>query len=266
MTHSIRNVLTYLNRYYDFARNNSRTKTIMGWDYSIGEAMKDHDMVKNQKNWMAEYKCIKRGIYIDRCLQIDYVLQKILKRFNAKELTKSDLYGNLGYDLTFKKGVVFQDMGPIMKNVTLFNLFIDLCITELESYDIISVDYVAGIDARGFYFGPLLANRLGAGFIPIRKKNKLPGETISIDYSTEYSVDTIEIQKDAFMQKNNIQTVLIVDDLVATGGSLIAACKLIEQFNGIKIIGCFCPFKVDDLVISAQTKITRIVNTKLITL
>ena len=93
----------------------------------------------------------------------------------------------------------------------------------------IQVDKVIGIESRGFIFAPLLAYRLGAGFVPVRKPGKLPAETVKISYDLEYGQDSLEIHKDAL---NRGDRVLIVDDLVATGGTAEAVCKMVEQLGG----------------------------------
>mgnify|MGYP001811683770 FL=1 len=111
------------------------------------------------------------------------------------------------------------------------------------------VDAVAGIEARGFILGGAIADRLGCGFIPIRKKGKLPGKTIGQDYTLEYGVDAIEIHEDA-IEKG--QRILIVDDLIATGGTAEAAIKLVRQ-TGCEIVGA--SFVIDLPEIGGKTKI-----------
>jgi len=91
------------------------------------------------------------------------------------------------------------------------------------------IDYVAAIEARGFIFGATVAERLGAGFVPIRKKGKLPGKTRSVTYDLEYGTDTLQIQSDAI---DHGSRVLMVDDLLATGGTMHSACRLIETVGG----------------------------------
>ncbi len=97
-----------------------------------------------------------------------------------------------------------------------------------EHYKTMDIDVVVGIESRGFIFGAILAQMLGVWFVPIRKKGKLPAETISTDYALEYGTATIEIHKDAIQQW---QKVVVIDDLIATGGSCLASCKLIEQLG-----------------------------------
>jgi len=125
-----------------------------------------------------------------------------------------------------KKGIIFKDITTLIKN----NL--GLSETAEKLYNLAKnkqITKVAGIESRGFIFGGILADKLNAGFVPIRKPGKLPAETISESYSLEYGNDSIEIHKDA-VQKGD--RVLLHDDLLATGGTMEAACKLIEKLGG----------------------------------
>lgn len=130
-----------------------------------------------------------------------------------------------------KQGIQFRDITTLLKDPVGFRVTID----ELAGrYQDVKVDKIAGIEARGFIFGAALAYALGKGFVPIRKKGKLPAETIGHDYELEYGSDRIEIHTDA-IEKG--EAVLLVDDLIATGGTAEAACTLIEKMGG-KIIEC----------------------------
>ncbi len=111
-------------------------------------------------------------------------------------------------------------------------------------YSDYALDYVAGIDARGFIFGAILADRLGVGFVPVRKKGKLPYTTVSEKYSLEYGFDEVEIHIDAYgingCQPNGESSrVLLIDDLIATGGTAVAAAKLIERVGATCVEACF---------------------------
>ena len=112
-----------------------------------------------------------------------------------------------------------------------------------EQYKEFKIDYIAGIESRGFIFGMPMAYKLGCGFIPIRKPNKLPAETISESYGLEYGTDTIEIHKDAVEKGANV---LIVDDLLATGGTAVAACNLVRKVGG-NLIGAAFLIELNDL-------------------
>jgi adenine phosphoribosyltransferase len=125
-----------------------------------------------------------------------------------------------------KPGILFYDLTTLLKDARGFHTLVDgLCAHYAER----KVDLVVGIEARGFIFGPALAYRLGAGFIPVRKPRKLPAPTESVCYDLEYGTDTLEIHKDAIRPG---QHVLISDDLLATGGTSAATVKLIKQLGG----------------------------------
>jgi adenine phosphoribosyltransferase len=130
-----------------------------------------------------------------------------------------------------KQGIQFRDITTLLKDPVAFRATID----ELaQRYKDVKLDKIAGIEARGFIFGAALAYALGKGFVPIRKKGKLPAETIGHDYALEYGTDRIEIHTDAIAKG---EKVLLVDDLIATGGTADAACLLIEKMGG-KIVEC----------------------------
>ena len=129
-----------------------------------------------------------------------------------------------------KPGIIFKDITPILADAALFKLSIDRFI---EAVDGQTIDKIVGIDARGFIFGAALADRLGAGFIPLRKKGKLPWKTHEQAYSLEYGEAVIELHQDAIVEG---EKVLLVDDLLATGGTAAAAVKLLEQLKA-EIIG-----------------------------
>ena len=130
-----------------------------------------------------------------------------------------------------KKGVLFRDITPLLKDRDLFALCIDYINVSLYGKDI---DYIAGIDARGFIIGSALAYKLKKGFIPIRKKGKLPYKTVEVFYSLEYAEkQTIEMHSDAVEKGSRV---LIIDDVLATGGTLAASIELLEKLDA-KIAG-----------------------------
>lgn len=130
-----------------------------------------------------------------------------------------------------KQGILFRDITTLLKDPIGFRATVD----ELAlRYKDMPIDKVAGIESRGFILGAPLAYALGKGFVPIRKKGKLPAATIGHDYALEYGTDRIEIHTDAIDKGENI---LLVDDLIATGGTAEAACTLIENMGG-KIVEC----------------------------
>lgn len=125
-----------------------------------------------------------------------------------------------------KPGIVFRDITTALKDPETLKIMVDyLC----DQFKDIKIDYVAALESRGFIFGMPMAYKLNAGFIPIRKPNKLPAETYSQEYSLEYGTDKIEIHIDAIEEGSNV---LLVDDLLATGGTAEAAVKLIKRTGG----------------------------------
>ena len=125
-----------------------------------------------------------------------------------------------------KEGILFRDITPLLLNPEAFAAAIEALSVDFKDID---VEYVAAVEARGFIFGSAVAEKLGAGFVPIRKKGKLPWKTESITYDLEYGTDTLQVHSDAV---ENGGKVLMVDDLLATGGTMAAACKLIEKIGG----------------------------------
>lgn len=129
-----------------------------------------------------------------------------------------------------KEGIMFKDITPVLANPALLDEAINGMIALLDAG---KVDKVVGIDARGFIFGALIAQKLGAGFIPVRKKGKLPYKTRGVDYSLEYGTNSVEMHIDAIAPG---ERVVLADDLLATGGTAGAALHLIEQ-TGAQVIG-----------------------------
>ncbi|MBN1787730.1 MAG: adenine phosphoribosyltransferase [Sedimentisphaerales bacterium] len=125
-----------------------------------------------------------------------------------------------------KKGILFRDITPLLANPAAFASAVDAL---AKPYKNKNIDYVAAVEARGFIFGAAVAANLNVGFVPIRKKGKLPFKTDSITYDLEYGTDTLEVHIDA-VEKNS--KVLMIDDLLATGGTMAAACALIEKIGG----------------------------------
>ena len=130
-----------------------------------------------------------------------------------------------------KHGVMFRDITTLLKDGPGFNHLIELLVRR---YQDMKIDTVAGIESRGFITGAVLARELGIGFVPIRKPGKLPAETVSEEYELEYRKDKIEMHSDAIQKGDRV---LLVDDLIATGGTALAAYSLIEQLGG-EIIEC----------------------------
>jgi len=132
-----------------------------------------------------------------------------------------------------KPGIMFRDVTTLLKHAAGFNA----CIERLvEPYRAAGIEAVVGIEARGFILGGAVADRLGTGFVPLRKKGKLPWRAIGQDYVLEYGTDVIEVHDDAISQGERI---LIVDDLIATGGTAEAAAKLVRRVGGVPVGAAF---------------------------
>ena len=129
-----------------------------------------------------------------------------------------------------KKGIIFKDITTLLKNAKKFREVVDIISAKYRNK---KIDVVLSVEARGFIFGAAVAYKLGAGIVPIRKKGKLPHRTYSVTYSLEYGQDTLEIHQDAFKEGARV---LIVDDLLATGGTTKAVVDLAEKM-GAKIAG-----------------------------
>ena len=138
------------------------------------------------------------------------------------------------------KGIMFLDITTAIKDAKAMQMMTDFL---YEKFRDANVDYVAGIESRGFIFGSALAYKLGCGFITIRKPNKLPAKTIREDYTLEYGTNTIEIHEDALKKGDRI---VVIDDLLATGGTAIAACNLIKRV-GAEVVSTAFIIELDPL-------------------
>lgn len=132
-----------------------------------------------------------------------------------------------------KKGIVFKDITTLLKDRTAFRQAIDALYEQVRS---LSVDVVVGMESRGFILAAPIAYLLGAGFVPVRKLGKLPAQSVSVQYDLEYGAATLELHVDAITKG---QRVLVVDDLLATGGTVCATIELIEKLGGIVVASAF---------------------------
>ncbi|KAA8537843.1 hypothetical protein F0562_027577 [Nyssa sinensis] len=139
-----------------------------------------------------------------------------------------------------KPGIMFQDITTLLLDPKAFKDTIDLFVERYKGKDI---SVVAGIEARGFIFGPPIALAIGAKFVPMRKPKKLPGEVISEEYSLEYGTDKMEMHVGAVQAG---ERALVIDDLIATGGTLCAAIRLLERV-GVHVVECACVIELADL-------------------
>lgn len=134
-----------------------------------------------------------------------------------------------------KEGIIFKDITTLLSNPKA----LDTLMSHLENrYRSYNLDFIAGIDARGFIFGSILADRLKVGFVPVRKKGKLPYTTVAEKYTLEYGFDEVEIHIDAFGDKEQPR-VLLIDDLIATGGTASASATLINRVGAKCVEACF---------------------------
>jgi adenine phosphoribosyltransferase len=132
-----------------------------------------------------------------------------------------------------KKGIMFRDITTLLADARAFRRSIDELVQPFAGS---KIDKVAGIEARGFILGGAVAHQMSTGFVPIRKKGKLPHETVRIAYSLEYGIDEMEMHKDAIIRG---EKVILVDDLIATGGTAEAACRLLTQMGAEIVAACF---------------------------
>ena len=139
-----------------------------------------------------------------------------------------------------KEGILFYDITPLLGDPQAFLAAVEALVTP---YRDAGIAYVAAVEARGFIFGSAVAERLNAGFIPIRKKGKLPYKTESVSYALEYGTDTVEVHQDAIPAGAKV---LMVDDLLATGGTMRAACELIGKVGG-EVVGTTFLIELKDL-------------------
>lgn len=157
-----------------------------------------------------------------------------------------------------KKGILFLDITTATKDAKSMQYMTDFLYEQFKDE---KIDYVAGIESRGFIFGAAVAYKLGAGFVPIRKPNKLPAETIKEEYSLEYGTDTIEIHADALKKGDRV---LVIDDLLATGGTALAACKLVKRIGAEVVASAFIieldPLKGREKIEASGVKVVSMLN------
>src|SRR5690606_4103981 len=173
------------------------------------------------------YSVAPRGRFIG--LQIYFFLSLPAKPCHTKVMDLSPYIRDIK-DFP-KAGVVFKDISPLLNDAAALK---GACRALLEFVGDRPIDKVVGVDSRGFIFAPMLAEKLGAGFVPVRKAGKLPYDTISESYALEYGAETLEIHTDAILRG---ERVLVHDDVLATGGTAAAVCKLVERLGG-EVVQC----------------------------
>lgn len=157
-----------------------------------------------------------------------------------------------------KKGILFLDITTATKDAKSMQYMTDFLYEQFKDE---KIDYVTGIESRGFIFGAAVAYKLGAGFVPIRKPNKLPAETIKEEYSLEYGTDIIEIHADALKKGDRV---LVIDDLLATGGTALAACNLVKRIGAEVVASAFIieldPLKGREKIEATGVKVVSMLN------
>src|SRR4030043_2113979 len=198
-----------------------------------------------------DYDCWKEGeenvtwemikeIMKDNTERVKKVLLKVIDSF-SREQEIAKLKDKIRTIPNFpKQGIMFRDITTLLKDKEGLQKLVEMLYDRYKNFQI---DAVAGIESRGFILAGMLASKLGTGLVLIRKPGKLPAETISESYNLEYGVDSVEIHKDAISPR---QKILLVDDLIATGGTALASCKLIENLGG-EIVECCFPIELPDL-------------------
>ena len=199
-----------------------------GIEYAVVAMATDYDCWKKSEKpvtWEQVERVMKQNAE-----NVKKVLMRTIEKIQKKNVVAKDVEFIKSKIRTIpnwpKQGVMFRDITTLFKDVDAMKKAIEIF---YERYKDKKIDVVAGIEARGFILGGILADKLNAGFVPIRKKGKLPAETLQEEYDLEYGKDIVEIHKDA-IQKN--QKVLLIDDLLATGGTALASARLIEKLGG----------------------------------
>jgi len=213
-----------------------------GLEYATIAMSTDYDCWKKDEEPVT-FEMVKK-IMKDNAEKVKKIIIESLKKFSFdsqmqahKEVIKNSIKTVPHWP---KPGVMFRDITSLLENANSFKKVIDIFV---ERYKDKKIDIIAGIESRGFIFGSVLAEKLGVGFVLVRKPGKLPRETIKQEYDLEYGADAIEIHKDSVKPG---QRVLVIDDLIATGGTAQATCNLIERLGG-QIVECAFVIDLPDL-------------------
>jgi len=206
--------------------------------YGVIAMSTDYDCWKEDEE-PASWEVI-RMVMRENVERVKQVLLKVIASF-SREQEIAKLKDKIRTIPNFpKQGIMFRDITTLLKDKDGVQKLIELLYDRYKDFQI---DAIAGIESRGFAIAGMLAGRLGTGLVLIRKPGKLPAETISEAYNLEYGTDKVEIHKDAVSPK---QKILLIDDLIATGGTALASCKLINQLQG-EIVECCFPIELPDL-------------------
>jgi len=201
--------------YVEKAKSSSRQIDLTGFDVTVGEMIAKENKGIDAKDWHSHknFGGISRKAIL---------ANSIFKTFHAIDLAyvKSKIENHADFP---KPGILFQDYFPIMNDPKAFRICIDLL---AKRYQHKKIEAIVGLESRGFILGAALAYKMNIPFVPVRKPGKLPGKIFSVSYEKEYGTDVVEISQTALTKK---QRVLIIDDLIATGGSAKAAIELVSQ-------------------------------------
>ena len=216
-----------------------------GYDKEIGTLINEFDPDINPKNWIKSMGCA-----FDRVEQIIEALTKAFALFKEMYESKQELSLSFTKYPDFPKpGVLFEDMFPLFSDRNKLYMLVK---NMAQTYAFDRIECVVGLESRGFVLGAVLAYELNTSFVPIRKAGKLPGEVIQVSYKKEYGSDTCEIAKNSIVKGTRV---LIIDDLIATGGSMRAACDLVEKCGGV-IVDCCILKNVPSLKDKCDTTMT----------
>jgi len=199
-----------------------------GLEYAVVAMSTDYDCWKKTEEpvtWEAVERVMKKNFE-----NVKQLLLRVIEKISRKDSTKKDndfIKDSIRTVPHFpKQGVMFRDITTLLKNPEAMKKVFDVLVSRYKDKDI---DMVAGIESRGFIFGSILAEKLNKKFVPIRKPGKLPAETEKQEYELEYGTDAVEVHKDAIQKGSRV---LVIDDLLATGGTAEATTKLIEKLGG----------------------------------
>jgi 5'-methylthioadenosine phosphorylase len=211
-------------------------------EYAVVAMVTDYDCWKTNERpvtWEEIEMVMKKN-----SANVKKVIMRVIEKLQESDVLKRDsefIKEKIRTIVDFpKEGIMFRDITTLFKDSEGMKKSIDILYNRYKDK---KIDIVCGIESRGFILGGILASKLNCGFVPIRKKGKLPYETLEEEYELEYGTDVVEVHRDAISEG---QKVLVVDDLIATGGTAAATCKLIEKLGG-KIVECAFIIELDDL-------------------
>lgn len=206
--------------YVVYSQRNSKEVSEEGWSYTVGKAIAESsETTIDPSDWHRE--AIFGGIS-----RVDLLSEALFQAIHSDEIAFLKTHIALFRDFP-KPGIMFEDFSPLLGNGNAFSLCIDMLAKRYQNQQI---DAIVGLESRGFILGAALAKKLGVGFVPVRKAGKIPGPTYAVQYEKEYGYDTLTIAQHPFRDGARV---LIIDDLIATGGSAKAAIELVKKAGGV---------------------------------